>query len=75
MTTHPAPPPSQVDILFDKSALSPYIRFGCLSVRHFLSKVNFMAKSNSAMEKVVRQLSHKLLEREFYFVFASQVLT
>ena len=66
-------PPLQVDVLFDKSALSPYVRFGCLSVRHFLWRTKMIAKTNPAVEKVSKQLMQKLLNREFYFVVASQV--
>ncbi|CAI8045818.1 Cryptochrome-2 [Geodia barretti] len=62
-----------VDMLFDKSALSPYVRFGCLSVRYFLWKTRAISSSNPAVESVVRQLTQKLLNREFYFVVASQV--
>ena len=60
-------------MLFDKSALSPYVRFGCLSVRYLLWKAKWLAKSNPAVEKVVKQLTQKLLDREFYFVVAAQV--
>ena len=60
-------------MLFDKSALSPYIRFGCLSVRYFLWKTRAISKNSPAVENVVRQLTQKLLDREFYFVVASQV--
>jgi cryptochrome len=64
---------NNVDMLFDKSALSPYVRFGCLSVRYLLWKAKWLAKSNPAVEKVVKQLSQKLLDREFYFVVAAQI--
>lgn len=60
-------------MLFDKSALSPYIRFGCLSVRYFLWKAKWLATKNPAIQTVVKQLSQKLLDREFYFVMAKQV--
>jgi cryptochrome len=62
-----------VDMLFDKSALSPYVRFGCLSVRQFIWKAKWIAMSNPAAETVVKTLSRKLLDREFYFIMASQV--
>ena len=68
-----SPIASQVDALFDKSSLSPYVRFGCLSVRYFLWKVKWLSKSNPAMERVVKELTTKLLEREFYFIVAAQV--
>lgn len=60
-------------MLFDKSALSPYVRFGCLSVRYFLWKAKWLAKSNPAITHVVKQLSQKLLDRDFYFMVAAQV--
>ena len=60
-------------MLFDKSSLSPYVRFGCLSVRYILWKVKWLSKGNPHMEHVVRQLTRKLLDREFYFVIAGQV--
>lgn len=60
-------------MLFDKSALSPYVRFGCLSVRYFLWKTKWLARSNPTLDVVVKQLTHKLLDREFYFIVAAQV--
>lgn len=62
-----------MDMLFDKTSLSPYIRFGCLSVRFFLAKVRLFAVSNPAIEVVVKDVLHKLLQREFYFTVASVV--
>ena len=62
-----------MDLLFDKTSLSPYVRFGCLSVRYFLWKVKWCAKSNPALEHLVKEVTSKLLQREFYFTVAAQV--
>ena len=66
-------PPLQVDMLFDKSSLSPYIRFGCLSVRFLLQKVKWYSQSRPSMEKVAKELTFKLLQREFFFIVSAQV--
>ena len=63
----------QVDLLFDKTSLSPYIRFGCLSVRYFLSELKRLAGKDSSMEALVKDVTGKLLQREFYFTVAKQV--
>ena len=68
-----SPPPPQVDQLFDKSSLSPYIRFGCLSVRYFLWNVKCYAKSNPKLECLVKEVVSKLLQREFFLIVAAQV--
>ena len=64
---------SQVNMLFDKTSLSPYIRFGCLSVRFFLYEVKKLASKDSAMEPLLKDVTGKLLQREFYFTVAKQV--
>ena len=66
-------PSKPVDALFDKSSMSPYIKYGCLSVRYFLWNVKWMAKSNPALEVLAKEVYYKLLLREFYFVVASQI--
>ena len=63
----------QVDQLFDKSSLSPYIRFGCLSVRYFLWNVKCYAKSNPKLECLMKKVVSKLLQREFFLIVAAQV--
>ena len=63
----------QVGMLFDKSSLSPYIRFGCLSVRYFLSEVRKLASKDPSMEPLLKDVTGKLLQREFYFTVAKQV--
>ena len=60
-------------MLFDKTSLSPYIRFGCLSVRYFWQYVHDLSSVNKEMEKVMKDVISKLLQREFYFTVASQV--
>ena len=69
----PPPPPPQVDQLFDKSSLSPYIRFGCLSVRYFLWNVKCYAKSNPKLECLAKEVVSKLLQREFFLIVGAQV--
>ena len=69
--THTSVP--QVDMLFDKSALSPYIRFGCLSVRYFLCEVKKLANKDPIFEPLLKDVTGKLLQREFYFTVAKQV--
>ena len=64
---------TQVDMLFDKSSLSPYIRFGCLSVRYFLDHVKQLASKDSSAETLLKDVTGKLLQREFYFTVAKQV--
>ena len=64
----------QVDMLFDKSSLSPYIRFGCLSVRYFLFEVKKLASKDPTVEPLLKDVTGKLLQREFYFTVAKQVI-
>ena len=60
-------------MLFDKSSLSPYIRFGCLSVRKFLWYLRELKNNNPKADKLYKELFSKLLQREFYFLVSSQV--
>ena len=62
-----------VDCLFDKTSLSPYVRFGCLSVRHFWHYVRKLAATDKSKLMLVQDVSSKLLQREFYFLVSSQV--
>ena len=66
-------PSPQVAQLFDKSSLSPYIRFGCLSVRYFLWNLKCYAKSNPKLECLLKEIVSKLLQREFFLIVAAQV--
>ena len=60
-------------MLFDKTSLSPYIRFGCLSVRYFLYEMKKLASKDPTMEPLLKDVTGKLLQREFYFTVAKQV--
>lgn len=62
-----------LDCLFDKSSLSPYVRFGCLSVRHFWHYVRQLASTDKSKMTLIQEVSSKLLQREFYFLVSSQV--
>lgn len=62
-----------VDHLFDKTSLSPYIRFGCLSVRYLWHFARELAIKDPSKEKLAKELASKLLQREFYFLVAQQV--
>eukprot|EP00731_Ephydatia_muelleri_P029725 Em0021g248a len=66
-------PTNPVDTLFDKSAMSPYIKYGCLSVRYFLWTVKWLAKNNPTLEVLAKDVYSKLLLREFYFTVALQI--
>lgn len=61
------------DALFDKSSLSPYIRFGCLSVRRLWRYIWDEAHADESLQSLARELSSKLLQREFFIVVATQV--
>ena len=61
-------------MLFDKSSLSPYIRFGCLSVRYFLFEVKKLASKDPTIEPLLKDVTGKLLQREFYCTVAKQVI-
>ena len=61
------------DYLFDKSSLSPYIRFGCLSIRYFWHYVKDRHMNDNSLLQLYQQVISKLLQREFYFLVAYQV--
>lgn len=61
------------DCLFDKTSLSPYVRFGCLSVRYFWYHVRELAAKDKTKIAFAQEVSSKLLQREFYFIVSSQV--
>ena len=61
------------DMLLDQSSLSPYIRFGCLSVRHMWHYIHNLSVTNSKYNNLRKDVAAKLLQREFYFIVASQV--
>ena len=57
--------------LTSKDALSPYIRFGCLSVRLLYSKVKQFASTSSSGQVFFKQLANNFLLREFAYVIGS----
>lgn len=61
------------DYLFDKSSLSPYVRFGCLSVRYFWHYIKEQYNKDRSLSQLYQDVTSKLLQREFYFLVASQV--
>ena len=62
-----------MDDLIHPTALSPYIRFGCLSVRYFLLKMREMLRADASYEPLFKEVTSKLLQREFYFTVLAQV--
>lgn len=65
--------PVSAEALLDKSSLSPYIRFGCLSVRYLFWKVKELVSKDASLEEFHKSFISGLLTREFYFIVASQV--
>ncbi|XP_064397582.1 cryptochrome-2-like isoform X3 [Halichondria panicea] len=65
--------PVSAEALLDKSSLSPYIRFGCLSVRYLFWKVKELVSEDSSLEEFQKSFISGLLTREFFFTVASQV--
>lgn len=61
------------DMLLDQSSLSPYIRFGCLSVRHLWYYLHKLSSQDKVYETLRKEVVAKLLQREFYLIVASQV--
>ena len=57
--------------LTSKDALSPYIRFGCLSVRLLYSEVKQFASTSSRGQALFKKICNNLLMREFAFVIGS----
>ena len=57
--------------LTSKDALSPYIRFGCLSVRLLYSKVKQFASTSSRGQALFKQVTNNLFLREFAYVIGS----
>ena len=57
--------------LTSKDALSPYIRFGCLSVRLLYSEVKQFASTSSRGRTFLKKITNNLLLREFAFVVGS----
>lgn len=61
------------DMLLDQTSLSPYIRFGCLSVRHLWYYIHKLSSQDKTYEMLRKEVVAKLLQREFYLIVSSQV--
>ena len=59
--------------LMSKEALSPYIRFGCLSVRQFFGQLKHYSSTSTKGQQLFEQLTKNLLLREFSYLVGSSV--
>ncbi len=59
--------------LLSKDTLSPYIRFGCLSVRQFFSQLQQFASTSGKGQELFEQLTKNILLREFSYLLGSYV--
>lgn len=59
--------------LMNKDSLSPYLRFGCLSVRQFFSQLKQFASTSGKGQQLFEQLTKNLLLREFSFLVGYSV--
>lgn len=59
--------------LLSKDSLSPYLRFGCLSVRQFFSQVKQFASTSSKGQQLFEQTTKNLLLREFSYLVGASV--
>ena len=57
-----------VSWLMSKDTLSPYIRFGCLSVRQLFNQLRQFASTSTRGQVLFEQLTKNLLLREFTFL-------
>lgn len=57
-----------VNWLMSKDTLSPYLRFGCLSVRLLFSQLRQFASTSARGQDLFEQLTKNLLLREFAFL-------
>ena len=64
-------PEEPVSWLMSKDTLSPYIRFGCLSVRQLFSQLRQFASTSTKGQSLFEQLTKNLLLREFAFLIGS----
>ena len=64
-------PEEPVSWLMSKDTLSPYIRFGCLSVRQLFSQLRQFASTSTKGQDLFEQLTKNLLLREFAFLIGS----
>ena len=59
--------------LMNRDSLSPYFRFGCLSVKQFFSQLKQYSNTSTKGQKLFEQLAKNLLLREFSFLIGSSV--
>ena len=57
-----------IEWLMNKDSLSPYIRFGCLSVRQLFSQLKQFSSTSTAGQNLFRDVTKNLLLREFAFL-------
>ena len=62
-----------INWLMSKDSLSPYLRFGCLSVRQFFSQLKQYASTSTKGQQLFEQLTKNLLLREFSYLIGSFV--
>lgn len=60
-----------VSWLMSKNTLSPYLRFGCLSIRQFFSQLRQFAATSTRGQALFEQLTKNLLLREFSYLVGS----
>ena len=59
--------------LMSKDSLSPYLRYGCLSVRQLFSQLRQYASTSNKGQILFEELTKNLLMREFAFLVGSSV--
>ena len=59
--------------LMNKDSLSPYFRFGCLSVRQFFSQLKQFASTSGRGQQLFEHLTKNLLLREFSYLVGFSV--
>lgn len=57
--------------LMNKDSLSPYLRFGCLSVREYFNQLKQYTSTSTRGQQLFEQLTKNLLLREFAFLVGS----
>ena len=66
-------PDEPISWLISKDSLSPYIRFGCLSVRQIFSQLRQYASTSSKGQMLFAELTKNLLMREFAYIVGTSV--
>ena len=62
-----------VSWLMSKDTLSPYIRFGCVSVRQMFSQLRQYASTSNKGQMLFEELTKNLLMREFAYIVGNSV--